>query len=71
MVFATSKIIGRAPVVKFTFHGHGGRGRGTVCIVGRGDPVPLRAILESLYRLCRIWKNFGFRICNDLFNKIS
>lgn len=48
MVFATSKIIGRAPVVKFTFHGHGGRGRGTVCIVGKGDPVPLRAILESL-----------------------
>lgn len=37
MVFATSKIIDRAPVVKFTFHGYGG---GVLCAVHRrkGDP---------------------------------
>lgn len=48
MVFATSKIIGRAPVVKFTFHGHGGRGRGTVCIVGRVIPF----FCEQSWRVC-------------------
>lgn len=55
MVFATSKIIDRAPVVKFTFHGYGGRREGEyyVCIVGRDDPeggqsVSSARILESL-----------------------
>lgn len=54
MVFATSKIIDRAPVVKFTFHGYGGGEEGYyVCIVGRddpegGQPVSSARILESL-----------------------
>lgn len=67
MVFATSKIIDRAPVVKFTFHGYGG---GVLCAVHRrkgdpereegvGQPVPLR---ERSWGVCNFNSKLFFVI---------